>query len=117
MPSLETAEARPSSFPASRSLGSALGDAERLGRLEAEAFDAGLREIEQRERENLMGKTVLASDQFDGFGPEEGPVATTTEMLRLRREIDRLADFHRTLLHSRSWRLLQALKRPLGRAW
>jgi hypothetical protein len=105
------------SFPASRALEGAIADAERFGRLEAEAFDAGLREVEQRERENLMGKSALGSDPFGRSGQDEVPVMTSTEVLRLRREIDRLADFHRTLLHSRSWRLLQALKRPLGRAW
>ena len=117
MPSVETAEARHSPVPASRALAGAVEDAERFGRLEAEAFDAGLREIEQRERENLMGRSALASDYLGNSGSDEAPVLTSTEVLRLRREIDRLADFHRTLLHSRSWRLLQALKRPLGRAW
>jgi hypothetical protein len=103
--------------PASRALENAVADAERFGRLEAEAFDAGLREVEQRERENLVGKTALASDPYGWPDQDDVPVMTSTEVLRLRREIDRLADFHRTLLHSRSWRLLQALKRPLGRAW
>ncbi len=117
MPSLETAEVRPMPIPASRALENALADAERFGRLEAEAFEAGLREIEQRERENLMGKTALASEQFGPGVQDDLPLVTSTEVLRLRREIDRLADFHRTLLHSRSWRLLQALKRPIGRAW
>ena len=117
MPSVETAEARLLPVPASPALEGAIADAERFGRLEAEAFDAGLREIEQRERENLMGRSALASDQFGGSSADEPPALTSTEVLRLRREIDRLADFHRTLLHSRSWRLLQALRRPLGRAW
>lgn len=117
MPSVETAEAQPLAVPASRALENALADAERFGRLEAEAFEAGLREIEQRERENLMGKSALSSEQLGGMAADEAPAMTSTEVLRLRREIDRLADFHRSLLHSRSWRLLQALKRPLGRAW
>ena len=116
MPSVETAEARLLPVPASPALEGAVADAERFGRLEAEAFDAGLREIEQRERENLMGRSALASDQLAGFA-DEAPALTSTEVLGLRREIDRLTDFHRKLLHSRSWRLLQALKRPLGRAW
>ncbi len=119
MPSLETVEARPLSaakLNTSR-LADALHDAERFGRLEAEAFDTQLSELERRERDALLGKSALACEQFLGPSPEEGQVVTNTEVLRLRREIDRLADFHRSLLHSRSWRLLQALKRPLGRAW
>lgn len=115
MPSVETAEAR--HLPVSPAPEGAVADAERFGRLEAEAFDSGLREIEQRERENLLGRSALASDQLGSAGQDDVPALTSTEALRLRREIDRLADFHRTLLHSRSWRLLQALKSPFGRAW
>ncbi len=116
MPSVETAEARPSPPAAALAFEAALADAERFGRLEAEVFDADLREIERRERENLLGRTALADG---GLRPpaQDEPAVTHTEVLRLRREIDRLAEFHRTLLHSRSWRLLQALRRPFGRAW
>ncbi len=117
MPSVDTVEAQTLPAPATRGFERALADAERLGRLEAESFEAGLREIERRERENLMGRSALASGLFASPDQDEAPAVTNTEVLRLRREIDRLADFHRTLLHSRSWRLLQALKRPLGRAW
>lgn len=117
MPAVETVEAQLMPAPAARGLAEALADAERFGRLEAEAFEAGLREIERRERENLMGRSALAADLFANSSQDEAPAMTSTEVLRLRREIDRLADFHRSLLHSRSWRLLQALKRPLGRAW
>lgn len=118
MPSVETLEAPPLpvSAPVSSGLERALAEAERFGRLEAEAYEAGLRAIERRERELLMGRSALASDLF-AADPDGVPVTSTTELLRLRREVDRLADFHRTLLHSRSWRLLQALKRPFGRAW
>lgn len=116
MPSVATVEA-PLHAPATRGRERAFADAERLGRLEAEAFEAGLRETERRERENLMARSALASDLFADTEPDEVSATTNTEVLRLRREIDRFADFHRSLLHSRSWRLLQALKRPLGRAW
>ncbi len=117
MPSVETAEARPSPPAVGLVFEVALTDAERFGRLEAEAFDADLRLIERRERENQLGRTALADRGSDTPAQEEAPPVTHTEVLRLRREIDRLAEFHRTLLHSRSWRLLQALRRPFGRAW
>ena len=117
MPSVETVEAPTLPKPTNRGFERALADAERLGRLEAEAFESALREAERRERENLMGRTAMASGLFAGSDPDEAPTVTNTEVLRLRREIDRFAEFHRSLLHSRSWRLLQALKRPLGRAW
>ncbi|HEV7670226.1 MAG TPA: hypothetical protein VGS22_17040 [Thermoanaerobaculia bacterium] len=116
MPSAEIVEAPPLPPPAA-GLESAVADAERYGRLEAEAFDAGLREIERRERENLLSRTALVDGGFGVLLQEDAAPLTGTEVLRLRREIDRLSDFHRALLHSRSWRLLQALKRPLGRAW
>ncbi len=116
MPSVETAEARPSPPESDLAFEAALTDAERFGRLEAEALDADLRRVELRERESLLGRTELSVVGF-GSPTQEEPTVTNTEVLRLRRENDRLVEFHRALLHSRSWRLLQALRRPFGRAW
>ncbi len=116
MPFVEIAEAPPSPSPAA-ALNAARADAERFGRLEGEGFDADLREIERRERENLLGQTAVAEGGIATLDPDDAPQATSTEVVRLRREIDRLAEFHRALLHSRSWRLLQSLKRPFGRSW
>jgi hypothetical protein len=117
MPSVEIVENRPAPPPVDTALESALADAQRYGRLEAEVFDAGLREIECRERENMLCRTALVDGGFGVLVQQDAQPLTDTEVLRLRRELDRLSDFHRTLLHSRSWRLLQALRRPLGRAW
>ncbi|HXU45684.1 MAG TPA: hypothetical protein VN783_09165 [Thermoanaerobaculia bacterium] len=88
-----------------------------LGRLEAEAFDARLREIERTEREGLLARLALSPESCSASDEEIRPAASRSEILRLKREIDRFAEFHRALVRSRSWRLLQFLRRPFGRAW
>jgi hypothetical protein len=111
------------------------------GRMEAESFDLRLRALESREREDRLTRLVA-----DGPGAGV-PVATDTSSAaierlqeeirllrqsllaataepaesvvieRLQRQLTVLADFQSALGRSKAWRVLQALRRPFGRAW
>ena len=70
-------------------------------------FEAALRAIEYREREDrlleLAKSPPSAHDQLDHH--------------RLRVDFERLLAFHSAVQRSWVWRLAQRLRRPLGRAW
>lgn len=90
--------------------------AEHCGRLEAERFDLDLRERERREREDRL--TRLASGAEDtvavsGAGPRE----SSELFLRMQRDLEQLAAFHHAVVRSKAWKLIQAVRRPFGRAW
>jgi hypothetical protein len=90
--------------------------ARQAGRLEAEAFDEALREVERREREERLGRLAweaAASGAAESVGHAPGADA----IWRLQQDVARLAAFHRAVLRSRAWRLVQWARRPLGRAW
>ena len=100
------------------SVGEALAQARRLGRLEAEHFDQRCRDREQRERESRLALLALHQAAPLADSPAGGrPVASTSEVARLRSQVEALAAFQTALFRSRSWRALQAMKRPFGRAW
>jgi hypothetical protein len=93
-------------------------DARLLGRLEAERFDAALREREQQEREDrltrLAGGDEAAAEPVLDLG---GAGSCSADTWRLRQDVERYAAFHHAVLHSRSWRLIQAARRLVGRGW
>lgn len=93
-----------------------LANARRLGRLEAESFDAALRDRERCEREERLSRLALGDEAAcettgDLLGESSGAV------WRLQQELDRLAAFHHAVVHSKAWRLIQVGRRLLGRAW
>jgi hypothetical protein len=91
-------------------------DARLLGRLEAESFDAALREIERCEREERL--TRLAAGDEKAAEPALELFSTgSSEVWRLRQDVERLAAFHHAVLHSKGWRLIQAARRLVGRGW
>jgi hypothetical protein len=88
----------------------------RLGRLEAESFDAALRERERREREERLtrlaaGDAASADPVTDVFRENAGTAR------RRQQDLERLAAFHRAVVQSRAWRLIQMARRLVGRAW
>ena len=93
-----------------------LARARRLGRLEAEALDRRCRDREQREREARLAAVALGGGSGVAMLADRGG-ASPAELARLRSQVESLGAFHASLLRSRSWRLLQALRRPFGRAW
>lgn len=93
-----------------------IDEARRLGRLEAERYDLTLREREGREREErLVRLAVGAEDSWETAAPLLNDSSST--VWRLQQDNERLAEFHRAVVNSKAWRLIQALRRPFGRAW
>ncbi|HEX5760383.1 MAG TPA: hypothetical protein VF121_14435 [Thermoanaerobaculia bacterium] len=91
-----------------------LAEARLAGRLAGERFDATLRDRERREREDGLTRRVWTlPDEAGGGAAGE----STGELWRLQREVERLQGFHDAVVRSRPWRLLQAARRPFGRAW
>ena len=96
----------------------AVAQARRLGRLEAEALDRGHRDHEQRQREERLARLALGGGGAPvGGGAGDRVVASTAEVARLRAQVESLGAFHAAVVRSRSWRAMQALRRPFGRAW
>jgi|SRR5215212_6863 len=91
-------------------------DGQRCGELEANAFDSRLRELESREREDRLTRLVAERPDLAAT-PALSHGAHSPEVERLRREVGLLADYHQAVLRSKGWRLVQALRRPFGRAW
>ena len=92
--------------------------AHRLGRLEAESFNASLRERERCEREERLMRLAVGDEAAFQPAHELFPEPGRADVSwRLRQDVQRLAAFHLAVLHSRAWRLIQAMRRVVGRAW
>lgn len=72
----------------------------------ARGFDAHLRLVEAAEREALLTRQLWRPTDQD-----------SEEVAQLRAQVEALEVFNRSVLGSRSWRLLQRLRRYFGRAW
>ena len=93
-----------------------LEEARLLGRLEAERFDASLRERERCEREERL--TRLAAGDEAAFEPAVELFSNGSgSTWRLQQDIQRLAAFHQAVERSKAWRLIQVARRLVGRAW
>ena len=89
--------------------GRALPDARKYGEIEAELLQLRLRLKESAAREvRLVERTVLAEENLEN--------ALSTEH-ELRLQIGRYAEFHRAVTRSAPWRLIQSLRRLVGREW
>jgi hypothetical protein len=99
------------------SLSDAVEDARLLGRMEAERFDAALREREQQEREDRLTRLAAGDEAAVEPALHLSGESGTMETWRLRQDVERLAGFHHAVLHSKSWRLIQAARRLVGRGW
>jgi len=86
------------------------------GTLEAQSFDLRLRVLEAHEREDRLVR--LVSERPDlAAAPAPFAMYDAVVVSRLQQQIELLAGFQRAVLRSKGWRLLQALRRPFGRAW
>lgn len=86
-----------------------LGEARKQGEAEAEVVDLKLKVEESLTRERRLLETVTELQE-------------TVEHLRrveseVRSQLDRHATFHRDLERSLGWRVLQTLRRLVGRGW
>ena len=87
----------------------AIPDARKCGENEAELLQLRLRLKESATREvRLVQRTMLAEENL------ENALATEHE---LRLQVGRYAEFHRAVTHSAPWRLIQYLRRLVGREW
>ena len=85
------------------------GTAARAGEIEAEIADLKLRLKESQEREKRLVERVFeAEERLDD--------ALSTEH-ELRIQIQRYAEFNRAVQRSRPWRMIQFLRRLVGREW
>lgn len=89
--------------------GGDLDDARRMGEIVAELLQLRLRLKESATREvRLAERTVLAEENL------ENALANEHE---LRLQLGRYAEFHRAVTRSAPWRLIQSLRRLVGREW
>jgi hypothetical protein len=90
-------------------------EAERRGELEARAFDLRLRELESREREDRLTRLVV--ERPDLAATPEQPVLGSDVVLvaQLKRQVQLLADYQHAVVYSKGWRLVQILRRLIGR--
>ncbi len=91
-------------------------EANDCGELEARAFDLRLRAFESREREDRLTRLVAERPDLAAVPPLP-PSGADAEVERLRREVALLAEYQHAVVRSKGWRFVQALRRPLGRAW
>jgi hypothetical protein len=80
-----------------------------LGAAEAEAADLKLRLQESLEREKALIERALKA--------EERLEDTLRNEHDLREQIARYAEFHRAVTRSKPWRVIQFVRRLMGRAW
>jgi hypothetical protein len=81
------------------------------GRREAETFDARLRAEEAGERHARLAEVTKVGED-DVFRFE-----TPLDVLRLRAQVEDLSRFRRAVLGSLAWKVTQAARRLVGRAW
>lgn len=104
-----------------------LAEAHRIGTFEAEQLDDALRALERRDRE-VIAAAVAAQPEPEPPPPPPPPLPPppdrTQELADLQvayeqalEKVQRLGEFERQLARSRAWRVLQAIRRPFGRAW
>lgn len=96
--------------------GTPFEDSRTLGRMEAERFEAALRAQESREREDRLSRLAWGSDDV-GHILAAGGGESSAVVRRLQQDVERLAGFHHAVLHSKAWRVIQRLRRVVGRAW
>jgi hypothetical protein len=83
--------------------------AARAGEIEAEVADLLLRLKESQEREKRLVERVFTAEELldDALSTEH----------ELRIQIQRYAEFNRAVEKSRPWRMIQFLRRLVGREW
>jgi hypothetical protein len=88
---------------------SALEGARRLGEAEAEVLDLDLKLQESLTRESRLLESMMEL--------QESLEHVRRSELEIRAQLDRYSAFHRDVERSFGWRMLQFLRRLLGRAW
>lgn len=107
----------PMDIPAEIDENPEIARARREGRRQAEAFESALRAVERQEREDRLTRIAWLGGDLVDLGEPLGGNGKSAQVTRLERQIEHYASFHHAVLHSRGWRLVQALRRLVGRAW
>ena len=102
--------------PPEASPGTPFEDSRTLGRMEAQRFEAALRAQESREREDRLARLAWSSEDL-GNVLSTGGGESSAVVRRLQQDVERLAGFHHAVLHSKAWRMIQRMRRVVGRAW
>jgi hypothetical protein len=93
-----------------------IAEAKHCGELDARTFELRLRELESREREDRL--TRLVAERPDLVAVPLSPAGpAAVQMEQLQRQVALLAAYQRAVVYSRGWRVVQFLRRLLGRAW
>jgi len=90
-------------------------EAARRGWRAARDLDRELRAEELREREDLLTRLAFVGDL--AAAPVTAAGRGSSRLRRLRREHDEQQRFHDTVVLSAGWRLLEGVRRLVGRRW
>lgn len=93
-----------------------LAFARRMGELEGAAFEAALSARERAERCERLSRITLGGDEAD-LPAGRRRALSWRDRTEIESRLRELAHFHDALLRSRSWKLLQKMRRVFGRAW
>jgi hypothetical protein len=91
-----------------------IAEARSVGTFSGEDFDSHLRSRERAERAALL---VRARDRGPTTQQSTGPVYPTDDIIGMKRELELLREFRLTVVRSKGWRVVQALRRLVGRGW
>jgi len=91
-----------------------IAEARSLGKFSGEDFDSHLRSRERAERAEFLTR---ARSSETAAGQSGGLVYPTEDIAGLKRELELLRGFRLTVVRSKGWKVVQALRRLVGRAW
>ena len=91
-----------------------IAEARSIGTFAGEDFDSHLRSRERAERAELLARARTSEATAR---QSAGPVYPTEDIAGLRREVELLREFRLTVVRSKGWKVVQALRRLVGRGW
>jgi len=91
-----------------------LARARRLGSEQAEAFDLRLRSLETKEREERLAVAAWRPRMDKQAWNEE---EDSLKVVQLEAQVSELTRYVKAVEESSPWRLIQNIRRLLGRAW
>jgi hypothetical protein len=89
-------------------------EARSLGEFSGEDFDSHLRSRERAERAELLTRP---RNSEPATRQSAGPVYPTDDIAGMKRELELLREFRLTVVRSKGWKVVQALRRLVGRGW
>ncbi len=93
---------------------STLALARRLGREQGESFDLRLRDIESRQREERLAEAAWRPRSAREAWDDED---ASLKVVQLESRLSELSTYVRAVDESLPWRMIQSVRRMMGRAW